>query len=329
MDLGEILRCRYKILEVLGNNAFGSIYLAEDIDRPYKPYCVVRKLKVSAETLSVAKRTFERQVQALYRLGNEDDRFPNILAMFEEIGYLYLVEEFAIGENLSNLIIPGKKWIELEIIQLLEEILEVLVVLHAKNIVHRDIKPANLIRRKDGKITILTGGMIKEVGTLAINAEKEPVPSTVIGTPGFMPSEQAFGDPKLSSDIYAVGMLGIYALTGIPPHELPINPTNGEIIWQEWAQVNNKTADILIKMVRYSFRERYQSAFDALEAIVRRKAELMPRSLKPSKRRILKILSGLGTGLGLILLGGQFFPANSVSIQNFGLGSYCGIHDKP
>ena len=329
MDLGEILRCRYKILEVLGNDAFGSTYLAEDMDTPYKPSCVVRKLKVSADNLPVAKRAFERQAQTLYRLGTEDNRFPNILASFEDKGYLYLVEEFAHGENLSNLIIPGKKWIEFEIIQLLEEILEVLVVLHAKNIVHREIKPANLVRRKDGRMTILTGGMIKEAGTLVINAEREPVHKAVIGTPGFMPSEQALGDPKLCSDIYAVGMLGIYALTGIPPHELPKDPTNGEIIWQEWAQVNNKTADILIKMVRYSFRERYQSAFDALEAIIRRKAQLMPRSLKHSKRRILRILSGLGAGFGLILLAGQFFPANSVSIQNLGIETYFGIYDKP
>lgn len=82
-----------------------------------------------------------------------------------------------------------------------------------------------------------------------------------------MPSEQTKGSPRLSSDVYAVGMIGIQALTGIMPHKLTEDPVTGEISWRQHAQVSPILADILDKMVRYDFRQRYQSAEEALQAL--------------------------------------------------------------
>lgn len=88
-----------------------------------------------------------------------------------------------------------------------------------------------------------------------------------IGTSGYMPSEQASGRPKLSSDVYAVGIIGIQALTGIRPHEISIELETGEIKWREENLVSNEFAEVLTKMIRYDFRERYQSAQEALAAV--------------------------------------------------------------
>jgi serine/threonine-protein kinase len=87
-----------------------------------------------------------------------------------------------------------------------------------------------------------------------------------------MPSEQAQGEPKLSSDIYAVGIICIYALTGRNPDPrlgrgLPTHPDTGEIIWRNQAQISPKLANFLDKMVRYDYRQRYQSADEALQAL--------------------------------------------------------------
>jgi len=108
---------------------------------------------------------------------------------------------------------------------------------------------ANLMRRyKDGKIVVIDFGAVKEIGTLLVNAQGQTIPSVMIGTVGYMPSEQASGQPQLCSDVYAIGMLGIYALTGVQPHELPKDPINGEVIWRNWANISHAFADVLTNL---------------------------------------------------------------------------------
>ncbi len=312
MYIGQILRNRYKITKNLASGGFADTYLAEDIDLPNHQEWVVKHLRrnPNPEVLQLAKRLFESEAQVLYRLGNECDQIPKLFSHFEENGEFYLVQEFIDGQDLSREIYPGKQSSEAEVTQLLQEILEVFIIIHTKNIIHRDIKPANLIRRyKDGKIVVIDFGAVKEIGTLTVNAQGQTIPSVAIGTVGYMPSEQASGQPKLSSDVYAIGMLGIYALTGIQPHELPKDPKNGEVIWRNWANVSESMADVLTKMVRYNFSDRYQSAFEALDAVTTLKPKVKPQPQPDPKQRreILKILGWLGTGVGLSFVGGQIF----------------------
>jgi serine/threonine protein kinase len=63
-------------------------------------------------------------------------------------------------------------------------------------------------------------------------------------------------------------MIGIQALTGQPPDTLPEDPQTGEIIWRNQAQVSNNLANVLDKMVRDHFSQRYQNADEALQAIL-------------------------------------------------------------
>jgi len=62
------------------------------------------------------------------------------------------------------------------------------------------------------------------------------LPATIaVGTSGYMPTEQGRGRPRLNSDIYALGMIGIQALTGLNPKQLLEDADTGEIIWQHQA----------------------------------------------------------------------------------------------
>jgi serine/threonine-protein kinase len=81
-----------------------------------------------------------------------------------------------------------------------------------------------------------------------------------------MPSEQADGDPQLCSDIYAVGIIGIQALTGLRPLELR-KDSQSELVWRNKAKVSPELANILDQMVRRNFKERYLSAVEAWQAI--------------------------------------------------------------
>ncbi|WP_246844391.1 serine/threonine-protein kinase, partial [Hydrocoleum sp. CS-953] len=212
---------------------------------------------------------FEREAETLYKLGKDSDQIPKLFAHFQEGTEFYLVQEYIEGQDISQELTPGKKLSESYTIALLKGILSALETAHQNNIIHRDIKPQNLMRRKsDNKIVLIDFGAVKEISVLTTANQQGTTSLTVaVGTPGYMPSEQGIGKPRLSSDIYAVGMVGIKALTGKEPQNLPTDPDTGNIIWRNQAQVSNRLANILDKMVREYFRERYKNATEVLEAL--------------------------------------------------------------
>jgi serine/threonine-protein kinase len=122
-------------------------------------------------------------------------------------------------------------------------------------------------RKSDGKIVMIDFGAVKQVSTQLNHSQGQSVGTIPIGTPGYMPSEQERGCPNFCSDIYAVGMVAIQALTGVAPHQLSTDPKTLEVIWKNDASVSPNLADVLDKMVRYDFKQRYQSATDALHAL--------------------------------------------------------------
>ncbi|MGB3651991.1 MAG: protein kinase [Rivularia sp. (in: cyanobacteria)] len=301
---GHILRNRYKIIKQLGSGSFGITYLAEDLDLPDRPLCVVKNLRQSQnpEEFQAFIAFFNKEAKALYRLGNELDQIPRLFAHFEEAGEFYLVQEYIDGHDLSQEIFPGNKLSEAQVTQLLKEILEVLSIIHNKNIIHRDVKAQNLMRRNsDGKIVLIDFGTVKELSQLKANLQEQTNVSVIVGTNGYMPYEQSSGYPKLASDIYAVGMLGIYALTGVRPQELPKNPDTFEVIWQDKVSVSPALANMLDKMVRSNFKERYQTAGEALQGLT----ALSSRNFRFANQRFLigvGVVVSLVFGIGLLFM---------------------------
>ncbi len=260
---------RYYIREHLGGGSFGQTYLAEDRKRSGNPRCVVKQLKPQhndPQTLQVARRLFQTETETLHKLGTHS-RIPELLDSFEEDREFYLVQELIEGKDLSKELIPGKRLRESEVIVIVQEIVEILVFVQQHKVIHRDIKPSNLMRRiSDGKIFLIDFGAVKQISTQVVNSIGQTPPTVAIGTYGYMPPEQRNGHPNFCSDIYAVGAIGIECLTGIFPGDLPKN-ADGEIIWRDRAEVSNEFADILSKMVRYHFRDRYQSATEVLQVL--------------------------------------------------------------
>lgn len=271
--LNTILRGHYKIIKHLGGGGFGQTYLAEDIDLPKHPICVVKQLKPTSKesfVLETAKRLFDQEAEVLYSLGSHN-RIPRLLAHFQEGEEFYLVQEFADGRDLTHEIGKGIRLPESFVIDLLKEVLEILVFVHERGVVHRDIKPANLIRRKaDRKIVLIDFGAVKEIGSLAVDSKGNTNLTIAIGSPGYMPTEQIHGKPRFSSDIYAVGMMAIQAITGAEPRRFAEHPETAELIWRDRIPpdiYSPQFLDVLDKMVRYDFRQRYQTASEVLEAI--------------------------------------------------------------
>ncbi len=266
---GKILSGRYKIVKVLGSGGFSETYIAEDTQRPGNPQCVVKQLKpanTQAKGLELARRLFRSEAQTLEKLGSHL-QIPQLLAYFEQDAEFYLVQEYIIGNPLNRESPSGRNMIETEVAAIVRELLQILVFVHENGVIHRDIKPSNIIRRNsDGKLVLIDFGAVKDISLLQTE-NQEPNPFTIgIGTRGYAPSEQCFGRPQYNSDIYAVGMIAIKALTGIPPHDLP-RDANEEVKWRDKASISQGFAQILSKMVRDDYKQRYQSASAVLAAL--------------------------------------------------------------
>jgi CHASE2 domain-containing sensor protein/predicted Ser/Thr protein kinase len=262
----KLLSGRYEIIRSLSSGGFGVTFLAKDIQRPGAPQCVVKQLKPARrdETfMDIAKRLFQTEAEILEKLGSHP-QIPQLLAHFVERQEFYLVQEYVDGHPITDDLPVDKRLPEAQVVKLLKDVLEVLSYLHEHKVIHRDIKPGNIMRRHhDDKVVLIDFGAVKQIQPQE-HSNKEG--STVaIGTRGYAPAEQYQGHPNFSSDIYALGMIAIQALTGIAPYQLKTSEETGDTIWRDLANVSDEVGKIVDKMVRYHFPVRYQTASAVLE----------------------------------------------------------------
>ena len=265
--IGETLNGRYYILSLLGSGRCGQTYLAED-RHTKETRCVVKQFEPEAkDTLSLrkAKYLFAREVKTLKILG-QSDRIPDLLDYFRRGEKFYLVHQFVEGKDLARELGSGRQWSTVRVLALLKEILKIVEVVHAQKVIHQDIKPSNIIRRNDGKLMLVDFGSVKKIHNQMANAEGNTTITVPIGTTGYMSPEQRSFKPELASDIYSVGAIALYALTGVEPQDIPLE-RNTEIRWHSLASVEPKFAKILDRMVCPDFTRRYSSAREALRAI--------------------------------------------------------------
>ncbi|WP_373528263.1 protein kinase [Nostoc sp.] len=268
--LGHLLDGRYQVLQVLGEGGFGQTYIAQDTHRPGFPKCVVKHLKPvtrSPEFLETARRLFTSEAETLEQLGNHD-QIPRLLAYFEDNQEFFLVQEFIEGHTLKAELFPNQPWTEDKVIQLLQQVLGILQFIHSHNVIHRDIKPDNIIRRQqDGKLVLIDFGAVKQVQTQLLTVAGHTGATIIIGTPGYMSTEQGQGKPRPNSDIYSLGIIGIQSLTGLHPLNFEEDSDTGEIYWQHQANVSSELASMLSKMVLHHFKQRYQSTAEILRML--------------------------------------------------------------
>jgi eukaryotic-like serine/threonine-protein kinase len=300
MLLGKVLLQRYEVIEEIGSGAFGDTYIAIDQAFPGKPRMVVKHLcpnNSDPENLKIAKRLFETEAKVLSTLG-ENDQIPRLFSYFEEDGEFYLVQELVEGHTLSQEFEPGTRWSEAKTVKFLRELLEILSVVHQQGTIHRDLKPANIMRRQqDGKLVLIDFGAVKEILSIQQSEPTGEPPTVGIGTAAYLPPEQAMGRPGKYSDIYAVGMLGIQALTGLPSQDLPQDTEHLEQVWNDLnVQVDPQLKYVLGRMISYQYKHRFADAVEALKALV-------PTVINPSESSSHSSHSSIAKKTLLALLG--------------------------
>lgn len=267
-----LLNNRYQVIQVLGAGGFGETFLAEDIHMPSRRRCVIKQLKPitnDPKTYQLIQQRFEREAATLEFLGEGSDQIPKLYAYFSENGQFYLVQEWIQGHTLTQVVQSKGVLSETQVWQILSSLLSVLNYVHSKGIIHRDIKPDNIIlQSQNNKPVLIDFGAVKETVRSIMTPSGNLTQSLVIGTPGYMPSEQAIGRPVYGTDLFSLGMTAIYLLIGRHPHELETHPQTGEVIWHNQApKVSPHLAMVLNQAIKPHANERYTTASKMLYAL--------------------------------------------------------------
>ncbi len=211
---------QYRLRRRIGGGGMGEVFLAEHqlLKRP----CALKLIRAGAAFEPKALARFEREVQLTATLSH-----PNTVEIFDygrtEDGSYYYVMEYLPGLSLSELVEqygplpPGRA------VYLLRQVCLALREAHAAGLIHRDIKPSNIFAARRGGMDdvakLLDFGLVRAAATVGeppLSDERQ-----ILGTPLFMSPEQAMGQQELDerSDIYSLGAVAYYLLTGQPPFD--------------------------------------------------------------------------------------------------------------
>jgi serine/threonine-protein kinase len=214
-QLGQY-RCRRR----LGAGGMGEVYLAEHqlLKRP----CALKLIRPGAAADPHTLERFEREVRLTATLSH-----PNTVEIYDygraEDGTYYYVMEYLPGLSLAELVERYGPLPPARVVYLLRQVCGALREAHAAGLIHRDIKPSNIIAARRGGMDdvakLLDFGLVRPSATA--RAAHLSAEGQILGTPQFMAPEQASGGRELGerSDLYALGAVAYYLLTGRPPFE--------------------------------------------------------------------------------------------------------------
>jgi serine/threonine-protein kinase len=212
LALQETLLGRYSLEREIGRGGMGVVYLAHEValDRP-----VALKLLPPAFAVQPALRErFLREARTAAKLSH-----PNIIpihAVDEVDGFVFFAMAYIEGGTLGQRIRTRGPMAPREASRILREVAWALAYAHAEGVVHRDVKPDNILLERGSGRALVTDFGIAHVG-------QEPGltgAGDVLGTAEFMSPEQASGEAVgPGSDIYSLGAVGYYVLTGRLPFQ--------------------------------------------------------------------------------------------------------------
>jgi len=263
---------RYKVAKKLGEGGRGIVFKAEDtrLDRTVA-IKVIKGEGLDHESFA----RFEQEAKATAGLSH-----PHIVAIYDigqEGESHYLILEFVDGPNLSGLIgsQPDARCDAATTLRIGSQVCQALEYAHSHGILHRDIKPENIMITSAGLPKLMDFGLARALGGPNLTQR-----GVIIGTPAYLPPEQALGKRSdTRSDLYSLGCVLYEMVTGRPPfhgddpvkvifshiNDLPMMPRKLA------PEIPTALEQVILKLLAKDPDQRYQSAgefFQALKSVI-------------------------------------------------------------
>lgn len=230
---------RYRVHQPIGQGGMGTVYLAED--RLLAREVALKVVRADLLDPGATER-IEREARILSRLEH-----PGIVPVHDvgilADGRVYYVMKLVRGVRLDQF---AREATLSELLRAFLRVCETVGFAHAHGVVHRDLKPSNVMIGAFGEVLVLDWGIARvrglpeparagapaDPGTSPMVDLIDTLPGTVLGTPGFMPPEQALGQTEQvdeRSDVFALGAILRDVLQDRPPSQ-PV-PRPLQAIW--------------------------------------------------------------------------------------------------
>ena len=228
---GQILKQRYRIIQIVGQGGMGAVYKAEDIPFGNRLVAVkeMRQIGLDPQGIGVAAKQFEQE--AILLAGLKYPSLPSIYDHFPEGGRWYLVMDWIEGETLTEHLkkAPGGILPVPEVLNIGIQLSKVLGYLHTRPtpIIFRDLKPSNIMLTPEGDIYLIDFGIAR------FFKPGQSRDTAVYGTAGYSSPEQ-FGQAQTTpqSDIYSLGATLHQLLSGNNPSSTPFRFAPLQLSWQ-------------------------------------------------------------------------------------------------
>ena len=208
---------QYKIKRLIGEGGMGQVFEAEHL--LLKRDCAIKIIQPERCADADVLRRFEREVRATAKLTH-----PHTIEVYDygqtKDGVFFFAMELLPGMNLRDLVATYGPLPSSRTVHFLTQVCEALVEAHGVGLIHRDIKPGNVFASQRGGIfdfaKLLDFGLVRE---MKVDPSQSIVSNMIAGTPAYMSPEQIESPTRVDArtDIYALGAVGYFLLTGRPP----------------------------------------------------------------------------------------------------------------
>ena len=274
MKIGQVVKDRYKILEVLGEGGMAFVYKAKDTQ--LERFVAIKTLKPNYVNQEAFVERFKREAKTAANLNH-----PNIVQIFdwgiEEEPFF--VMEYIEGSTLTSIISKNKTISLSDILFIGAQVSNGLQAAHQKGLVHRDIKPGNIMITPDGKVKVT------DFGIVSLQNEESDITKTgsILGTASYISPEQAQGKPvSIESDLYSLGTVIYELIAGTPPFsgDSPIS-TATKHLTEKPEKLSNFRRDLpkgvenaVMKLLEKATYDRFKSAEDLRATFLQQRKSL-------------------------------------------------------
>ena len=277
---------RYLILSTLGRGGMGDVYKVRDTKLHEIMALKTLRPEIASDPGFIER--FRNELKLARKITHRN--ICRVFDFHEQEGTPFITMEYMEGETLKNRIKDQGKLPEADALDIATQIAEGLAEAHGLGVVHRDLKPQNVMIGPGGRAAVMDFGIARSSDAAGLTQTGQ-----MIGTPDYLSSEQAAGEPAdHRADIYALGVILYEMTTGRLPFEgdtaLSVIAKHREAAVKDPKDINPDISDGLSRLILRCMEKdparRYQSAHDLLVELRALKAGKAPRTLAGEGRGI-------------------------------------------